>query len=330
MTEKQHIAGSVVICEHLSETGLQNGIREDVLHLLCEADPSLEHDTRPLADAVLYRAEVNGLLTGIAAGVCREGKVFEITAIAVSEPYRGRRTGRMLVEHMLGAAKARNCSKVIVKTGSCGVRQLKFYQSLGFRVTGIVHDHFIRTFSDPIVEQELVCRDQLELTYRFFTLTERRTAQGEYWKKAAAAVPSIRGEQYQVWSFGYGEYVPNYLLALVKSGVKTGTSSAYELYELDGEELPRCGDISMIAYGNGMPGAIVQTVEVLIKPFDEISEEEAYAEGEGDRSQAYWREAHEHFFRREYDDMGLPFHRKIPVVFERFRVLYAGDLPWTP
>ena len=35
-------------------------------------------------------------------------------------------------------------------------------------------------------------------------------------------------------------------------------------------------------------------------PFDEVSKEHAYKEGEGDRSLAYWRDVHEDFFAEEF------------------------------
>jgi uncharacterized protein YhfF len=35
---------------------------------------------------------------------------------------------------------------------------------------------------------------------------------------------------------------------------------------------------------------------------------------------------HEHFFQREYSEMGLPFSWNIPVVFEQFKVVYNRDI----
>ncbi len=43
---------------------------------------------------------------------------------------------------------------------------------------------------------------------------------------------------------------------------------------------------------------IIQTIEVFVLPFNEVSEQFAFDEGEGDRSLAYWRKAHENYFRR--------------------------------
>lgn len=56
---------------------------------------------------------------------------------------------------------------------------------------------------------------------------------------------------------------------------------------------------SMIALdGAGCPRAVVQTVQLVQRRFDEVDEAFAYDEGEGDRSLAYWREAHRRYFTR--------------------------------
>jgi hypothetical protein len=84
-------------------------------------------------------------------------------------------------------------------------------------------------------------------------------------------------------------------------------------------------DISIITNGNGLPGCIIITEEIRKKKFKEIAEEEARLEGEGDLSLEYWRNAHEHFFRLEYEEKGRTFTDKIPVIFEKFEVVYDEE-----
>ena len=57
-------------------------------------------------------------------------------------------------------------------------------------------------------------------------------------------------------------------------------------------------------------------------PFDRVSEEQAFREGEGDRSLEYWRRVHEDFFRRELAGAGLAFSPDMPVVCEEFEVVW--------
>jgi len=50
--------------------------------------------------------------------------------------------------------------------------------------------------------------------------------------------------------------------------------------------------------GAGRPRAILETVELVQRRFDEVDASFAFDEGEGDRSLAYWQEAHRRYFTR--------------------------------
>jgi uncharacterized protein YhfF len=74
--------------------------------------------------------------------------------------------------------------------------------------------------------------------------------------------------------------------------------------------------------GQGQPVCIIQTTQVEIKPFNQVDADFAAAEGEGDRSLAYWRDVHWRFFSRECQTIGREPSLTIPVVCERFRLVY--------
>ena len=98
------------------------------------------------------------------------------------------------------------------------------------------------------------------------------------------------------WAFGATPEQADQLLALVLSGTKTATAGALWDYEAEGEELPTPGELGIVTDGRGVPHALVMTTQVEIVPFDEVSAEHAYLEGEGDRSLAAWAEVHERLF----------------------------------
>ena len=50
--------------------------------------------------------------------------------------------------------------------------------------------------------------------------------------------------------------------------------------------------------GHGVPRAVLKTIELTKRSFDEVDEAFAYDEGEGDRSLQYWRLAHTRYFTR--------------------------------
>ncbi|QKY68813.1 ASCH domain-containing protein [Lentibacillus sp. CBA3610] len=115
------------------------------------------------------------------------------------------------------------------------------------------------------------------------------------------------------------------LAELVLEGTKTATASNYTLYQLEEEPLPFVGLHNIILDGEGEAVAIVETTSVEVVPFDEVTEEFAYLEGEGDRTLRYWHEVHEAFFKKELEDVNRAFHYKIPVVCEKFKLIYKGE-----
>ena len=128
------------------------------------------------------------------------------------------------------------------------------------------------------------------------------------------------------WSFGATPEVADELLELVLDGTKTATASALWDYEAPGpdgspERVPQAGDLSIVLDGEGHPRALIETTRVDVTPFDQVDEEHARLEGEGDRTLASWREGHQRYFT-EHAAHHHGFEPTMPVVLERFRLLY--------
>ena len=92
-----------------------------------------------------------------------------------------------------------------------------------------------------------------------------------------------------VFAFGDSREMADRLAMLVRKGVKTATCSAVWSYEEQQKPLPQRGDHSVVLDGNDVPVAVIETVDVFVVPFNEVTERFAYDEGEGDRSLGYWR-----------------------------------------
>ena len=125
--------------------------------------------------------------------------------------------------------------------------------------------------------------------------------------------------EYDAWAFGMEA---DHLAHLVATGEKTATASAYPLYELENEPLPAVGEYSVILDSAENAVCVIQTQKVTVVPFCEVTAEQAYKEGEGDKSLAYWREVHEAFFSECMEEAGLQFTRDMKVVCEEFAVVY--------
>ncbi|MBQ8638956.1 MAG: ASCH domain-containing protein [Lachnospiraceae bacterium] len=125
--------------------------------------------------------------------------------------------------------------------------------------------------------------------------------------------------EYEAWAFGAE---PDLLARLAASGEKTATASAYPLYEIENEPLPKAGEYSVILDSKGEAVCVVQTKRVSIVSFQEVPAEHAYKEGEGDKSLDYWRNVHEEFFTACLEEAGLQFTADMKVVCEEFEVVY--------
>lgn len=146
-----------------------------------------------------------------------------------------------------------------------------------------------------------------------------------YWGSYLETLPSdspVRGGRYVAEGWGDSPGMADEVGALISSGTKTATCSALWEYEAEGEPLPEVGLKTVVLDGAGDPLCIVETTEVEVRPFDEVDARFAYEEGEGDRSLEDWREAHWRFFSRTLPNIGKEPALDMPLVCERFRVVY--------
>ena len=132
-------------------------------------------------------------------------------------------------------------------------------------------------------------------------------------------LPSNMGELVvpPAWSFGDSPELADDLLALVLAGTKTAAASALWEFEAEDEPLPEVGTLSIVLDSAGHPHALLRTSDVRIVPFDQVDEEHAFLEGEGDRTVGYWRRVHHHYLTPGHDE-------SMPVVLERFELLYSA------
>jgi ribosomal protein S18 acetylase RimI-like enzyme len=66
----------------------------------------------------------------------------ELRAVAVAESVQGQGLGSALVTEVCERLRTRGVRRVVVGTATSGVRQLAFYQRLGFRLTHVERDFF--------------------------------------------------------------------------------------------------------------------------------------------------------------------------------------------
>jgi uncharacterized protein YhfF len=144
-----------------------------------------------------------------------------------------------------------------------------------------------------------------------------------FWSAFSASVGEVDERRfYEAFSFGDSDALADELADLVLRGVKRATTSALWSFEVDARPLPQPGDLSIVTRASGEPVCVIQTTAVDVRPFCAVTAEFAAAEGEGDGSLSFWQAAHRDYFQRECARADRAFRDDMPVVCERFSVLY--------
>ena len=122
--------------------------------------------------------------------------------------------------------------------------------------------------------------------------------------------------------FGDTRELGDELLALVLSGDKRATCELKIWFDNHDELLPKTGDHWIITNGSGEPSCIIRTTQVDILPVNQVDEEFAYTEGEGDKTLKWWKEAHDAYYERQAAQDGFTYDDGMLCVAERFELVW--------
>jgi uncharacterized protein YhfF len=150
-----------------------------------------------------------------------------------------------------------------------------------------------------------------------------------YWAQFVESLPGTATLPSHCWgsdSFGFTAGDACAITELVLAGAKTATGSLLWSYEFDGKVVPRAGDYWVVTTGEDNPVCVVETTEVRIVPFDEVTADYARDGGEGGLSLESWREIYWRLIISECARIKRTPHEKVPLVMERFRVVYREQL----
>lgn len=146
-----------------------------------------------------------------------------------------------------------------------------------------------------------------------------------FWKRFAESRSEDPTPHFlEAFYFDDNEPSANELAGLVLAGRKRATAGLLWSYEIQNKRLAQQGDLSIVTDFAGNAMCVIETTRIDIVPFDEVSEEFAATEGEGDGSLLYWRRAHEVFFGRECKRIGREPDPHMLVVCERFEVVFRS------
>jgi len=131
-----------------------------------------------------------------------------------------------------------------------------------------------------------------------------------------------RPHAYDIWYFGDTEEDAEQCAKLVSAGIKTATSGLVWEMEADGEKMPEPGDIAIVTGLGGEPVCVIEVIECVVKPFNEVDEQFAFEYGEWDRTLAGWRRASWAYFSNCCEAIGREPSETMPLACQRFRLVY--------
>ena len=120
-----------------------------------------------LHDGDLYGVnDENGAPLAAVLVITTGAEEAELRAVAVAESEQGKGLGSEVVGLVFDRLRTNGVRRVIVGTASSGVRQLAFYQRLGFRLTHIEPDFFTTDKGYPagLEENGIPIRDMVWMT----------------------------------------------------------------------------------------------------------------------------------------------------------------------
>ena len=125
-------------------------------------------------------------------------------------------------------------------------------------------------------------------------------------------------------AWGAGEMADE-LGGLIASGKKTASCGTWWEYVAEGCKVPAIDLLTVVLDARGEPLCVIETYAIEVKPFNEVTPEFAAWEGEGDLSYEYWRRVHWEYFSQSLKTIGKEPAEDMPVVCERYRVLYKEE-----
>ncbi|WP_341662197.1 ASCH domain-containing protein [Vibrio sp.] len=118
------------------------------------------------------------------------------------------------------------------------------------------------------------------------------------------------------------EYNADLCAKLINQGIKRASCSLKEAYDIENEPLPKVGRLGIVLNWHQEPVCIIKLTDVSICPFNQVTEEFARLEGEGDLSYQWWHDAHVKFFTDYAKEVGASFTPESDLILERFEKVY--------
>lgn len=169
-------------------------------------------------------------------------------------------------------------------------------------------------------------RDKVEQLYLNTIPAKAPKTVIELWEAFTKANPEHLDNQPTEWfNFCDNEKDAKECAQLTREGIKQATSTSLWWFEKNHADLPEVGNIYVVTDWYKIAKAIVKVVKVEQTPYNQITEEYAAIEGEGDKSLAYWKKVHWDYYSREMEEFDEKPTEDMVIVCEQFETIFTID-----
>jgi metallothiol transferase len=152
--EKKHMEFFRDMDSHQAEVRLEEVAtdnRKSFTDFLLLADENEEVINQYIYEGDMYSIMLNGDTAGVVLFVFDPGDTVEIKNIAIAPEFRGKGTGKKVIEAGCRLYKEMGFQRMIVGTANSSISNLAFYQKAGFRMAEIRQGYFNK-YPEPVYE----------------------------------------------------------------------------------------------------------------------------------------------------------------------------------
>lgn len=141
------------------------------------------------------------------------------------------------------------------------------------------------------------------------------------WENFIKENDELREYPYHIWKFADDSEYRKNIIARIFDGEVCGESYSVNFFEANSQPLPEIGTYNIVCDMTGQAYFIVKTVAVIPCCFGQVTP--ALARMEGCSSVQQWRRFNERKYRGLCDRMEAVFSEELPLIFERFEIVYT-------
>jgi ribosomal protein S18 acetylase RimI-like enzyme len=133
------------------------------MDLLFKADPSIEMIEKYLYSGECYLAKMNDEVVGVFVLMPNNPQEMELKNISIIDQYQGQGIGKEIIKYVMRISKMEGYEYLVVKTADTSADTIKYYEKMKFEHYFVAKGHFLKYYSQPIIENGNQAIDQVAM-----------------------------------------------------------------------------------------------------------------------------------------------------------------------